>query len=122
VVGNRKQNIVPRVLGFHDAKRFVKTLRHESRLTFTSNTSKYWVRKVKYKHLLTEDDPKRAGEGDLPPFKELEVPDDSEIDFVGNSLMITLCSDWSPEASKMYPQGSIIYANAHKIIKYGPKD
>jgi prolyl oligopeptidase len=88
----------------------------------TSNTSKYWVRKVKYEHLLTEDDPKRAGEGDLPPFKELEVPDDSEIDFVGNLLMITLRSDWSPEEGKKYPQGSIIYVNAHKIIKYGPKD
>lgn len=88
----------------------------------TFSTSKYWVRKVKYEHLLAEDDPQREAAGDPPEFKELEVPDDAEIDFVGNLLMITLRSNWSPEAGKTYSQGSIIYVNAHKFIKYGPKD
>jgi prolyl oligopeptidase len=88
----------------------------------TFKTSKYWVRKVKYEHLLTEDDPKRAGAGDPPEFKQLEVPDDSEVDFVGNVLMLTLRSDWSPESGKKFLQDSIIYVNAHKFIKYGPKD
>jgi prolyl oligopeptidase len=87
----------------------------------TCNTSKYWVRKVKYEHLLAEDDPKRAGVGDPPEFKELEVPEDAEIDFVGNLLMITLRSNWEPEPGKRHDQGSIIYVNAHKFLKYGPK-
>lgn len=86
------------------------------------NSSKYWVRKVKDEHLLAEDDPLRQGAGPVPEFKHIEVPDDAEIDFVGNLLMITLRSQWSPEDGKKYSRGSILYVNAHKFIKYGPKD
>jgi prolyl oligopeptidase len=88
----------------------------------TCNTSKYWVRKVKYEHILAQDDPKRAGAGNPPEFKQMEVPEDAEIDFVGNLLMITLRSDWEPEPGKRYNQASIVYVNAHKFLKYGPKD
>jgi prolyl oligopeptidase len=87
----------------------------------TASSTKYWVRKVKYGHLLAGDDPLRAEAGDVPDFKQLGVPEDAEVDFVGNLLIITLRSDWTPE-DKKYLQGSLIYVNAHKFIKYGPKD
>ena len=85
----------------------------------TSLASKFWVRKVKFVHLLRDDDP--LGE-DAGPFKELPLPEDSEIDFIGNLLVITLKSDWSPEDGKLFNQGSIVCVNAHKFIKYGPTD
>jgi prolyl oligopeptidase len=89
----------------------------------TGTTSKYWVRKVKYEQLLAPDDPQRAGAGAPPEFKQVEVPEDAEIDFVGNLLMISLRSNWEPvPGKKKYYQGSIIYVNAHKFLKYGPKD
>lgn len=88
----------------------------------TATLSKFWVRKVKYEHLLKEDDPQRDSVQGPPAFKQLEVPGDAEIGFVGNLLMITLRSDWVPEANKKFAQGSIIYVNAHKFIKYGPID
>jgi len=88
----------------------------------TYSSTKYWVRKVKYGHLVAEDDPLRAAAGDLPEFKQIEVPGDAEVDFVGNLIIMTLRSEWVPEAGKKYVQGSILYVNAHKFIKYGPKD
>ena len=88
----------------------------------TFHTSKYWVRKVRYEHLLPKDDPKRVALGEPSSFTQLLVPDDSEVDFVGNLLLISLRSDWSPESGKTFCGGSIIYVNTHKFIKYGPKD
>jgi len=90
--------------------------------SMTFSTSKYWVRKVKFEHLLEARHPKRVGAGEPPEFKALKVPEDAEIDFVGNLLMITLRSAWSPDKGKTFAQGSIVYVNAHKFIKYGPKD
>lgn len=96
---------------------------YEIRTRVTSfSTAKYWARKIKPEHLLAEDDPQRAGASEVPEFKELQVPDDCEVDFVGNLLMITLRSEWSPEPGKKFSQGSIIYVNSHKFMKYGPKD
>lgn len=86
------------------------------------NSSKYWVRKIRAEHLLGEDDPERGSAGEPPSFQELQVPYDSEVNFVGNLLLITLHSDWSPEPGKDHVEGSIIYVNAHKFIKYGPAD
>eukprot|EP00934_Nitzschia_sp_Nitz4_P006957 Nitzschia sp. Nitz4//scaffold121_size67750//38071//40463//NITZ4_006071-RA/size67750-augustus-gene-0.123-mRNA-1//1//CDS//3329534360//6947//frame0 len=88
----------------------------------TFHSSKYWVRKLKYEHVLAEDDPLRANVNEAPPFNQLEVPEDAEVDFVGNLLVITLRSDWAPEDGSKFIQGSIVYVNAHKFIKYGPKD
>ena len=90
--------------------------------TLARNNTKYWARKVKPEHLLTSTDPRHIAAGDPGPFKEVEIPSDGEIDFVGNVLMITLISDWSPETGKKFKGGSILYVNSHKFIKYGPKD
>lgn len=96
---------------------------YEVRTRATSlSVSKYWARKIKPEHLLAEDDPLRAGVSEVPEFREVQVPDDCELDFVGNLLMLTLRSDWIPEAGKKFTQGSIIYVNSHKFLKYGPKD
>jgi prolyl oligopeptidase len=88
--------------------------------TFSAQCTKYWVRKINAEHLLPPNNLLRP---DPPPFQQLQVPDNVEIDFVGNLLIINLLgSDWSPEKGKWFPQGSIIYVNAHKFVKYGPKD
>ncbi|KAL3913277.1 MAG: hypothetical protein SGILL_006557, partial [Bacillariaceae sp.] len=88
----------------------------------SANASKYWVRKVKYEQLLPKDDPKRQKVSEPSGFKELQIPDSSEIDFVGNLLVIILRSDWSPEKGKRFVAGSIVCVNSHKFVKYGAKD
>lgn len=90
--------------------------------TISESVTKYWARKVKYNHLLPEDDPLRAGLGEPSTFKQLQTPDNADIDFLGNLLVITLRSDWSPEPGKSFERGSIVYVNAHKFLKYGPVD
>ncbi|KAG7338760.1 serine protease, S9A family peptidase [Nitzschia inconspicua] len=77
--------------------------------------SKHWVKKIKYEQLLNAT----SGTSD---FKELQVPSDAEIDFVGNVLLVTLRSDWSPEKETKFKKGSLIYVNSHKFLKYGPAD
>lgn len=86
------------------------------------NSSKIFVRKIKPENLLARNDPPQKDAVDPPIFKQLQVPDTSEIDFVGNLLVISLRSDWSPEDGKLFPQGSVVYVNTHKFLKYGPKD
>jgi prolyl oligopeptidase len=86
------------------------------------NNSKCWVRKIKPEHLLPSNDSQRLAAGDPGSFKEVETPGDAEVDFIGNLLMITLRSDWSPESGKKFRAGSLIYVNSHKFVKYGPKD
>ena len=95
--------------------------------TLSPQCTKYWVRKIKPEHLLAPDHPSRKLDdgtiSDPPSFKRLQVPDNVEVDFIGNVLVVNLLgSDWSPEEGKWFPQGSIVYVNAHKFIKYGPKD
>mmetsp|Transcript_15156 Transcript_15156/g.42717 ORF Transcript_15156/g.42717 Transcript_15156/m.42717 type:complete len:763 (+) Transcript_15156:331-2619(+) len=90
--------------------------------SITFQRTKFWIRKVKYEHLLASNDKKRIEIGEPPEFKQVMVPEDSEIDFVGNLLMITLRSKWSPQSGKTFKGGSIIYVNAHKFVKYGPVD
>jgi prolyl oligopeptidase len=86
------------------------------------SATKYWLRRIHYNHLLPEDNPLRAGMVGPSAFQELQIPEDSEIDFVGNLLMVTLRSDWSPEPGKNFIRGSIVNVNAHKFLKYGPAD
>lgn len=86
----------------------------------STSVTKYWVRRIHYNFLLAEDDPLRSGLGDPPGFRQVQIPYDSEIDFVGNLLMVTLRSDWSPEPGRKFIRGSIVNVNSHKFIKYGP--
>jgi prolyl oligopeptidase len=83
---------------------------------------KHWVRKVKYEKWLSEGDPSLSKFNDLGEFKEMPVPESSEIDFVGNILVITLRSDWSPDKETKFKRGSIVYVNTHKFLKYGPEE
>jgi prolyl oligopeptidase len=86
------------------------------------NSSDFFVRKVKAEHLLAKHDPRRKCMSEAGSFQQLQLPGDSQIDFVGNLLLITLCSDWSPEPGEEFKERSVIYVNAHKFIKYGPVD
>jgi prolyl oligopeptidase len=88
----------------------------------STNATNFFVRKLKPEQLLQHDDPKRQKVGEPPDFKELHIPESSEIDFVGNLLVIILRSDWSPEDGTIFVAGSLIYVNSHKFVKYGPKD
>ncbi len=76
----------------------------------TFYTSKYWVRSVKFEHLLALNDPKRATVPDPPEFVALDVQDDADIAFFGKLLFITLRSDWEPIAGgDVYKKGSVLY-------------
>ena len=88
----------------------------------TSSVTKYWVRRIHFNFLLPEDDPLREGLGEPSDFQQLQIPEDSEIDFVGNLLVVTLRSDWTPEPGKTFIRGSIVNVNSHKFIKYGPAE
>jgi prolyl oligopeptidase len=86
------------------------------------HASKHWVRKVKYEQYLNDGDTLLSTFGSMGEFKEMQVPESSEIDFVGNVLLILLRSDWSPQKETNFKRGSMIYVNTHKFLKYGPQD
>ena len=86
----------------------------------TFYTSKRWGRIVEYEHLLAPDDPLREKAGPVSEFKEIEVQDDAEIDFVGNLMIISLRSDWEPIPGEKFITGSLIYVNAKDFINNGP--
>ena len=90
---------------------------HSRALTFY--TSKYWVRKVQYEHLLAPDDPAREGVPEPEDFVEVDVQEDAEIDFVGKLMIISLRSDWEPVPGQTFKQGSRIYTDAETFLKKG---
>ena len=54
---------------------------HSRALTFY--TSKYWVRKVQFEHLLSPDDPARAHVPEPPEFTAVDIQDDADLGFLG---------------------------------------
>lgn len=87
--------------------------------SLTFYTSKYWVRKIQYKHLLAPDDPARKGVSEPDAFVEVDVQDDAEIDFVGNLMIVSLRSDWEPVPGQKFKQGSLIYTDAETFLQKG---
>jgi len=88
--------------------------------SLTFYTSKHWIRKVQYEHLLAADDPARAGVEDPPEFVELDVQDDADHSIVGNMILISLRSDWEPVPGKQtYKKGSLIYTDIDAFIEKG---
>lgn len=87
--------------------------------SITFYTSKYWVRKIQYEHLLAADDPARKGCAEPEEFVEVDIQDDAQIDFVGNLIIISLRSDWEPVPGQTFKQGSLIYTNAETFLKEG---
>jgi prolyl oligopeptidase len=88
--------------------------------SLTFYTSRYWVRKVSYEHLLALNDPKRLSCGEPPNFSEVNVPRDAEIDFFANLLLISLRSDWSIEGKNIsFLKGSLICVDYDEFLSRG---
>jgi prolyl oligopeptidase len=89
---------------------------HSRSVTFY--TSKYWMAKLTEDHLK----PPADRPADLPPpeFKEMQLPDDAEMNYVGKLLFISLRSDWSPKDDGVtYKQGSVIYCDLDTFWRDG---
>ena len=88
--------------------------------SMTFYTSKYWMRKLQYEHLLAPADPARAGVTEPSDFVQVDIQEDAEVDFVGKLLLISLRSDWEPvPGGTTYKQGSVIYVEADKFLEQG---
>jgi prolyl oligopeptidase len=90
--------------------------------SLTFYTSKYWVRKLLPEHLLAPNDPARAGVVPEPPeFLELNIQEDADMSFLGNLMLISLRSDWTPavDGGKTYKKGSLIYTNVDEFLDKG---
>lgn len=91
---------------------------HSRSMTFY--TSKRYVRRVKYEHLLAENDLER---GDLSPpeeFIEIDIQEDAGITLVANMLLISLRSDWEPvPGGKTFLSGSLLYVDAETFLTEG---
>lgn len=88
----------------------------------TFYTSKYFARIIDYEHLLAPDDPARANAGPPPDFKEVQVQEDANIDFVAKFMMIELRSDWEPIPGTKFIKGSLVYVDAKAFIEKGPAE
>ena len=87
---------------------------HSRSVTFY--TSKYWMTKLTPDHVATptpDDLP-------TPEFKELQIQDDATPGYLGNLLIISLRSDWTPkEGGVTYKRGSAIYCPLDKFWEEG---
>lgn len=83
--------------------------------SLTFYTSKYWIRKVEFEHLLAPTDPRRAAISEPPPFVALDIQEDATISFLGKMLIISLRSDWSV-ADAIYKQGSVIVTDMDTFL------
>ena len=91
---------------------------HSRSMTFY--TSKRWVRRVEYEHLLSANDPARKEVKDPEEFIEVDVQPDAGVTFAANMLLISLRSDWEPvPGGTMYKAGSLLYVDANKFLTEG---
>jgi prolyl oligopeptidase len=91
---------------------------HSRSITFY--TSKYWMATLTEDHLLKPED-RPVGLPDLE-FKEMEIQEDAEMDYLGKLLFISLRSDWTPKDDGVaYKQGSLIYCDFEKFWSGGKK-
>mmetsp|Transcript_29158 Transcript_29158/g.48195 ORF Transcript_29158/g.48195 Transcript_29158/m.48195 type:complete len:794 (-) Transcript_29158:41-2422(-) len=86
----------------------------------TFYTSKYWVRAIKFDHLLAPSE-RREGVAEPGDFIEVAVQDDAKVNFLGNMMLVTLRSDWEV-AGKTYKLGSVIYCDAKTFLDTGTAD
>lgn len=84
--------------------------------SLTFYTSKYWIRKVHWEHLLAPTDSRRVA---IPPpseFVQLAIQDDASINFLGKMIIISLRSDWTV-ADTTYKRGSVIVTDLDGFIE-----
>jgi prolyl oligopeptidase len=89
---------------------------HSRSLTFY--TSKYWLAKLEYDHLLAPEEREQTTLKD-PVFTELDIPEDAEMSLHGNLLIISLRSDWTPTSDDTYKSGSVVYCNLEDFLNNG---
>jgi len=88
--------------------------------SLTFYTTKRWVRRVQYEHLLAPDDPARKGVDEPEEFIEVDVQADASVTYVGKWLIISLRSDWEPTpGGPTYKSGSLLYTNAETFLTKG---
>lgn len=113
--------------------------------SLTFYTTKKYVRRVEYEHLLAADDPARNGIDDPEDFVQVDVQPDAGVSFVGKWIMISLRSvrqdceyylymfilvllrsylrfsqDWQPVPDgKTYTSGSLLYTDADSFLTKG---
>ena len=90
--------------------------------SMTFYTTKKWVRRLQYEHLLAENDEERknASVDDPEDLKEVDVQEDASISFVGTRAMISLRSDWEPiPGGKVYKSGSLLDTDANQFLTHG---
>jgi len=99
--------------------------------SMTFYTTKRWVRRVQYEHLLAPNDPLREGISDDEPedFIEIDIQEDASASFFGKWMMISLRSDWEPvpaagstgntSNNKVYKSGSLLYVDAETFLLKG---
>jgi len=86
----------------------------------TFYTSKRWVRRVKFEHLLAPNDPAREGIEEPEEFIEVDVQEDAGVSMVGKFMMISLRSDWVPvPGGTTYKTGSLLYVDADTFLTKG---
>lgn len=88
--------------------------------SMTFYTTKRWVRRLEYEHLLAADDPAREGVSDPEDFIEVDVQPDAGVTLAANMLIISLRSDWEPiEGGTKYTSGSLLYVDADTFLTKG---
>lgn len=87
--------------------------------SITFYTSKRWVRRVQFEHLLPKDDPMR--ESIFPPedFIEVDVQEDASVSYVGKFMIISLRSDWEPKPGIYFKKGSLVYVDSDVFLTKG---
>jgi prolyl oligopeptidase len=90
---------------------------HSRSITFY--TSKYWMAKLTEQDLLAPDERTSAAkESPAPEFVEMDIPEDADMDLLGNLLILSLRSDWTLTGTT-YKSGSVIYCSVDSFLKDG---
>ena len=87
---------------------------HSRSITFY--TSKYWMAKLTPEHLLAPHE--RTEEVPALDFVEMDIPEDADMDLLGNMLLLSLRSDWTL-GDKTYKSGSVIYCSIDSFLQDG---
>lgn len=88
--------------------------------SMTFYTSKNFIRKIQPEHLLAPEDPLRQGIADPPEIVELDVQEDADVSLLGNMMLISLRSDWTPVPDGLtYKKGSVIYTQTDGFLAEG---
>jgi len=107
-------------VGINDQRRRNGPIYESRSRALTFYTTKRWVRRVQYEHLLAPNDPKREGIEEPEDFKEVDVQEDASVSYVGKRMMISLRSDWEPvPGGQTYKAGSLLDTDADAFLTKG---